>query len=331
MSRLKLALVGCGEFSYQTLFPMLRNQPIELVAICDTDSAKMQRFSQYYQVVSQYADYKEMIQKETLDVVICVVNAKTHYEVAKLCLESGIHVFVEKTPCETTKQAQELSALQKVSNKLMGVGFNRRFTNSYILAKEIIGRPEFGEVAMFYSKFNASRYGSIDYFIFNHIIHHIDLARYLIGELCDITVKKKVVNDQSGAFIVDFTAVESGALGTIQCACMLEEAYPMERLDIVSTGGNVVVDNLRSLQYNRTAPARDRNSAIPLTNGSDCLTWNLSNGYGVGSGIFSYLGFEIELQEFIAAVIGKSGEFRCSIDKCIGTMEAMEIVRSACM
>jgi predicted dehydrogenase len=328
--KLKLAWIGCGGFSFNTLFPMLRNQPSRLQAVCDIDTAKLDRFAEFYQVEKKYTDYKEMIQKEKPDAVFCVVNADIHYEAAKYCLENGIHVFVEKTPCRNSEQAEELALLQKKSGKYLAVGFNRRYVTSYMLTHEIIHRPEFGSVAMYYSKFNANPYGSIDYFVFNHIIHHIDLARYLLGELTGISVQQLSIDENTGAgsFAVHFTAKEGGAIGTIQAAAVLNEAYPMERLDIAGIGGNVVVDNIRDLRYNRSGPRRDVNFSESLKNDGDCLAWNLNSGYGIGAGIFSYLGFEAEISEFLNAVLGGHAP-GCTIDRCIGTMQVMEIVRCA--
>ncbi|MDR1903977.1 MAG: Gfo/Idh/MocA family oxidoreductase [Treponema sp.] len=322
----KTVLIGCGGFTFNTLYPMLRNQPVRLAAVCDTDPARREAFARFYAVEKQYEDYREMILTERPGAVLCVVNADMHYEAAKLCLQEGIPVFVEKTPCRTSGQAEELAELQKRSGTIAAVGFNRRYCTAYTMAREIIRRPEFGRISMYYSKFNADPYGSHEYFIFNHIIHHIDLARYLLGEITDIQARRTIIDEKSGAWEVHFTALESGAVGTIQAASMLNEAYPMERLDIASTGGNVVVDNLRDLRYNRTGPRRDRCFAEPLANDGDCLTWNLSNGYGIGAGIFSYLGFEVELDEFFSALRG-GPKPRSTIEECVGTMKAMEAVR----
>jgi predicted dehydrogenase len=328
MDKVRLALVGLGSYMHNTLAPILRNLPLELVAACDLDPEKALRFSSFYATPKTYGDFREMIGKERPDAVICATDAKTHYKAAKFCLQNSIDVFVEKTPCETSDQARELASLAEASGKKLNVGFNRRFATAYMLAKDIIGRPEFGKATMYYSKFNASVYGSNDYFVFNHIIHHLDLARYLLGEIEVGSVLSKTVNEKSGAFIVNFTTGH-GAIGTIQCASMLEEAYPMERLDIVGTGGNIIVDNLRDLRFNRSAPARDKDYAAPLIDGGDCLSLNLSNGYGLGSGIFSYLGLEAELGRFVSSVLGNAKDAGCSIADCIGTMEAMEAVRKA--
>jgi predicted dehydrogenase len=325
MESIKLALVGCGEYMYNVMYFAMRKLPVRLVGVCDSDPKKLERFSTLFNVPARYASYTEMIDAQKPDAVLCIVDAATHYEVMKYCLTRGIHVFAEKTPCSSAEQAKELAALQKKSGKTAMVGFNRRFAASYMMAKEVIGRPEFGTPAMFYAKFHASPYRSIDYFIFNHIIHFLDLARYFLGELENIDVRHKVYTEKSGAFLVNFTTAV-GTIGTIQSACMLQEPYPMERVDIVGTAGrDVVVDNLRSFSYNRSGPARDKQFDLPLQDSGDCLAWNPSHGYAYG---FDYMGFDAELDAFVKSIT-TGAPCGCGIGDCVGSMEAMEIVRKA--
>ncbi|MFA6507986.1 MAG: Gfo/Idh/MocA family oxidoreductase [Treponemataceae bacterium] len=325
MEQIKLALVGCGDYLYNVMYFAMRKLPVRLVGICDIEQKQLERFSKTFNAPAQYASYTEMIDQQKPDAVVCGANAAVHYEVMKYCLLKGVNVFVEKTPCRTAAEAKELTELQKKSRKVAMVGFNRRFATSYMMAKEVIGRAEFGIPAMYYSKFHASPYRSIDYFVFNHIIHHLDLARFFLGDLENISVRHKIYTDTTGVFLVDFST-KAGTVGTIQSACMLQEPFPMERLDIVGTGGrDVVVDNLRSFSYNRTGPARDKKFDISLQNDGDCLAWNPSHGYAYG---FDHMGFDAELAAFVSSV-SSGAPTGCDIGDCVGSMEAMETVRKA--
>jgi predicted dehydrogenase len=323
---LKLALVGCGNFPFQTLYPMLRNQPIDLAGICDIDPAKTERFSRFYKAGRAYTDYREMIRAEKPDAVICVANKEVHYEVGKFCLENGVNVLTEKSPCPGAAQAEELAALQKKTGKFMGVAFNRRWGTGYTLARQVIQGSDFGKVSMLYSKFNTKAYQNLDQFVFNHIIHLIDLTVYLLGEIANPSVQALIHGEHSGALAIHFTAVKSKAICTIQSAAMEDEAYPMERLDVAGTGGNLVVDNWRDFHYDRTGPERDIHFAAPLTNSGDSLSWRPAGGYGIGRGIFSYMGFESLLSEFIKSARGE-GKFSCTIEDCIPTMKFTDEVR----
>jgi len=323
---LRLSLIGCGTFPYNTLYPMLRNLPVELAGICDLDSAKTERFSRFYRAGNRYTDYREMIKAEKPDAVLCVTNLDVHYKAAKYCLKNGINILTEKAPCQNAAQAEELADLQKKSGKFHGVLFNRRWGTGYVLAKQVVNSKEFGKISMIYSKFNTSAYKDIDFFVYNHIIHLIDLTVFLAGELSRPMVQSLIFGPKSGALGIHFTALKSGALCTIQSATDEDEAYPMERLDIAGTGGNLTLDNWRDFHWDRSGPARDIDFKLPLEKQGDCLSWHPAGGYGIGRGIFSYMGFESALDEFVKTASGE-GNFSCTIEDCIPTMKFTDEVR----
>jgi predicted dehydrogenase len=304
---------------------MLRSQPIELVGICDINPAKTARFAKFYQAGKAYTDYKEMIRAEKPDAVICVVSRELHYEVGKFCLENGVNVLTEKAPCVNAAQAEELAALQTKTGKFMGVAFNRRWGAGYVLAKQVMERPEFGAPSMLYTKFNTKAYRDFDFFVYNHISHLIDLVVFLLGELSAPTVQTLIRGEHSGVLGIHFTALKSGAVCTIQSAAMEDEAYPMERLDIAAAGGNLVVDNWRDLHWDRSGPERDIHFNAPLENSGDALSWRPAGGYGIGRGIFSYMGFESLLDEFIKACRGEK-QFSCTIRETVPTMKFIDRV-----
>ncbi|MCL2093279.1 MAG: Gfo/Idh/MocA family oxidoreductase [Treponema sp.] len=325
--KLRLALIGCGAFPYNTLYPMLRNLPIELAGICDLNPAMTERFSNFYRAPRAYGDFKEMIDQEKPEAVLCVTNLDTHYEAAKYCLERGINILTEKAPCQNADQAEELSALQKKSGKFHGVLFNRRWGTAYTLAKEVAARGDLGKLTMIYSKFNTKAYKDIDFFVYNHIIHMIDLTVFIAGELSSPALQALVLGERSGALEIHCRALESGALCTIQSATEQDEAYPMERLDLAGTRGNLTADNWRDFHWDRTGPGRDMDYSLPLDRQGDSLSWHPAGGYGIGRGIFSYMGFEAALDEFVKAALGE-GTFSCTIEDCIPTMRFTDQVRS---
>ena len=70
-----------------------------------------------------YSSFEELIQQESkragrVDFVSIVTPNHTHYPIAKLALESGFHVVLDKPATQTSAQAQELEELA-ASNKLV--------------------------------------------------------------------------------------------------------------------------------------------------------------------------------------------------------------------
>jgi predicted dehydrogenase len=303
--KLKIGIVGCGRHMFEFMFNTLRwAHPVSVLAACDIDESRLDKFTGHYNIPKRYTNFREMFEKEPLDAIICVINPEMHYEVAKAAMLSGIDVWVEKTPCLNTAQAEELLQIQEQTRRTTMVGFNRRFTTSYVMAKQIAQRPEFGGVQMFQSQFNASPYKSDADFKLSHIIHHFDLARFILGEI-ELTHAQRISLDETiGHTQVGYTISfrsESGAIGSIQSASILDEMYPMERLELLGNKQNIVVDNIRNLVYNRPQGyRRDHYKPYDLVDGGDALVWNSSLGLYPR---FSYYGYEDQMVYFIDSLV----------------------------
>ncbi|HEY5562753.1 MAG TPA: Gfo/Idh/MocA family oxidoreductase [Clostridiaceae bacterium] len=324
MKEVRFAFVGCGNFTYNVIYDYIKNLPCKLVSVCDLDSEKLKRFTERYQVANSYHDYNEMFSKEKLDAVICIADAKTHYEVAKAALARGISIFIEKAPTTSSIDAKELLELQKSTKAYAQVGFNRRFATAYIMGKEIIKSPEFGRKTMYLAKYNSSEYSSEEYFILNHVIHHLDIARYFLGEIKNIHTNTIRISSKKVGYHISFVA-EDGTIGILQTSSLQYEPYPMERIEITGVGKNIIIDNVKSLEYNRPGGKKDELSGICLSEGGDSLVWKHNQGH---SSLYSHYGFEREFAFFIDAV--SKGTFeKESLRDTVKTMELYESFKSS--
>ena len=322
--KLKIGLVGCGGHMFHYIYNFLKNQPVELVAICDKSEERMRSFASYYKVDRCYKDHVNMLKKENLDAVVCVADAAVHYQVAKDSMLSGINVFIEKTPCQNTAQAQELIDIQEKTGKFTMVGFNRRFMTSYLMAKEIMARDEFGPLTMYMAKYNASEYHSDEVFVFNHMIHHFDLMRFFLGEIKEMSSNKIKIDEHRVGYHTSFVS-DSGVIGFLQSGSLQYEPYPVERVEITGVGRNIIVDNIKHLEYHRPGERRDNFNQPILAEGGDTLTWNLNhNLYST----YTYLGYESELNHFIKyALKDEIPDF--NIKDSHGTMRLLDMFRAS--
>ena len=323
--KLKIGIAGLGEHMFCRLLPLLSVLSAQITAVCDRREQPRERFRQWYQSVGEYTDIEEMLCRESLAGVICAGDAGFHYAVAKAAMNRGISAFVEKTPCETYAQALELAAIQEQTGRFAMVGFNRRFTTAYQMAKEIIGRREFGRPLLYMAKYHSSEYPSDEYFLFNHVIHHLDLARFLMGEIAGVEAKKVVINPQKVAYHIHFITA-AGAMGFIESSSLQQEPYPMARVEITGDGCNVIVDNVKHLEYNRKSSLKKDGDPV-LLEGHDALCWNYNHGH---SGLYGHYGFERELQLFVQSLFsGQRPE--SNIAQAAGTMEFYEKIKSCCV
>lgn len=122
---LRVALIGLGTIS-QIHRPIIESfEDVELVAVSDINIEKE------IQGVNFYKDYKEMIEKEIIDVVHILLPHYLHVEATKACVEKGINVILEKPIGIDYLQAKDLSDFARAhKNVKIGVCLQNRLNNT---------------------------------------------------------------------------------------------------------------------------------------------------------------------------------------------------------
>ena len=93
----RTAAIGTGWWSTTAHIPTLQNHPqAELVSIADVRPDVLATAAKHYSITNTYTDFLDMISTEKLDGVTVAVWHAAHYEVAKACLEKGLHMVLEK-------------------------------------------------------------------------------------------------------------------------------------------------------------------------------------------------------------------------------------------
>ena len=109
---------------------------------------------QFFPSINVVKNIEDILNDPSIDLVsICSPN-KTHYNYAKLALNAGKHVLVEKPFTAFSKQAMELISLSKSKNKIISVFQNRRFDSDFLTVKKLIDSKKLGEVLNFEIHYN---------------------------------------------------------------------------------------------------------------------------------------------------------------------------------
>ena len=113
----RTAAIGTGWWATTAHIPTLQNHPqTELVAIADIRPERLGIAAKHFGIARAYTDFREMLAREQLDGVTVAVWHAAHYEVAKACLEQGLHMVLEKPMVLTAKHAKELVDLSRAKN-----------------------------------------------------------------------------------------------------------------------------------------------------------------------------------------------------------------------
>lgn len=95
--------------------------------------------------VSQcFSDLQEMLGATTPDVVHITTPPQSHFSIARECLESGSHVYLEKPFTVTTEEAESLIKLAESRGLIMTAGHNYQFTLEMLEMRRLVNKGFLG-------------------------------------------------------------------------------------------------------------------------------------------------------------------------------------------
>jgi predicted dehydrogenase len=113
-----------------------------LVGVTDQSAERAQEIAGRH-AAQPYRNPEDLL--KDVDLVSVAVPTSAHYSVAKMCLEAGKHVLVEKPIAVRPAEAHELVALAKAKGCRLQVGHSERFNPIMQMMRPYIKRPVFIE------------------------------------------------------------------------------------------------------------------------------------------------------------------------------------------
>lgn len=299
----KLAIIGCGDMVYNFIYEYTKTLDTRLEAIVDNEE-NSHRFTRMYAAEKIFTDYREMLDQAPPDLALVFPSDETkQFEITKACLFAGADVLCERPICHSEAEGEELCELQEKTGHFVMPRYNRRYMPVYSSVKRILKSVEFGRAYMYSSSFHAGPYASEQKLITNHISHHLDLARMLLGEINLLYLRRIAEDGRRVGFNIVFESA-GGTVGNIQSNSFLCGDYPMERVEISGNYRQIIVENVRHLSYNQPAVYLDssddsfsgNSGAVDLLSpgGTKILNMNYAQLDN-----YTFYGFENMLKEFV--------------------------------
>jgi len=182
--KVRVGVIGAGGIARNMHLPSLAElESADVVALCDLVVAKADRLAEQYGVPKTYVLHHEMLANEELDAVFVLVEPDRLFRPVIDCLKAGLHVFMEKPPGLTVTQAGSLLRAARTADRILQVGFNRRFIP---LVREVVERmrahtPITQVEGRFIKHGTAAFYGGGGSAFECDTIHAIDLVRWVAG------------------------------------------------------------------------------------------------------------------------------------------------------
>lgn len=126
---LKVAIVGCGKIADAHASQIQRIKGCEIVAVCDTEPLMARQLYERFPVKQYFSDMVDLLGKARPDVVHITTPPQSHFNLARLCLESGAHVYVEKPFTLNESEAKILVALADEKGLKLTAGHDGQFSH----------------------------------------------------------------------------------------------------------------------------------------------------------------------------------------------------------
>jgi myo-inositol 2-dehydrogenase / D-chiro-inositol 1-dehydrogenase len=247
---LRLGLIGAGIMGADHARIFAEEVPgTMLQVICDADETRARATADVTGAFSIECDPLAVIHHPSVDAVVIAAPDPLHAPLTLACIAAGKPVLCEKPLSQNVNECLAvLAAEEKRGQRLVQIGFMRRFDPSYVEIKSLLTRGELGKALMFHC-FHRNVSPAYDFraemAICNSAPHEFDVARWMLdSEFRTVSVHRPLAGGATApVFMVLHTA--AGQLVNIEVNISATYGYDV-RGELVGEKGTAL---LRAPQY----------------------------------------------------------------------------------
>ncbi len=158
---------------------------IEVAAVADEDQAGREKAMKITGAKTAYADYREMLAKEKLDLVgIGPRWIDQHRDMILAAAEHGCHIYMEKPFCRTPREADEILQACEMRHIRLAIAHQTHYAPNLTIVQDLIAQGEIGEILELRGRGKEdARGGGEDLWVLGS--HIMDLMRFFGGDPLD--------------------------------------------------------------------------------------------------------------------------------------------------
>jgi predicted dehydrogenase len=193
---IKVGFIGAGDISLLHAEGVQKAENAELVGIWNRTRDKALEKSKIFNC-KVFDSVEELV--SNVDVVYVLTNMETHHRYAKMAIDSGRHVLIEKPTAVTIEEIEDLKNSSINKNVKVAPVHNYIYEPSVARAKDLIDSGKIGDIVSLYVMYNihhpesvAARYPGV---IRQILTHHAYCTLFLVGEPVKLSCMKATIND----------------------------------------------------------------------------------------------------------------------------------------
>ncbi len=211
MSQLRTAVIGVGYLGNFHAQKHKNNPAINLVGVCDFSPSQANKVA-IELGTKAFNTPNDLVGK--VDAVTIAATTTAHFDIAKLFLNSGVHVFVEKPITATLPQAEELVNLATQKNLKLAVGHIERFNPAVVELKKNISNGLVNLELIRQGPFKAR--GADVSVLHDLMIHDLDLLLWLTeSDIADFQVTGSTLMSKTTDLATGYFKMKNGVTAIV--------------------------------------------------------------------------------------------------------------------
>jgi virulence factor len=203
------AFAGIGAHALQNLYPVLDYLKVNLKYVITRSKQNADLVSANFKGIKGTNNLQEVLSDPEVRGVFVCTNPSQHFSLSQEIIKANKHLFVEKPPCSSLSELQQLIELQKGHGVVTLTGLQKRYAPVYDKLKKLISR------ANYYSlKYQTGAYPEGDV-LMELFIHPIDLAIFLFGKADPVSVQKIQRNISTFTYLIHLKH-DNGVTGSLE-------------------------------------------------------------------------------------------------------------------
>jgi predicted dehydrogenase len=252
-NQIKWGVIGSGGIARRRTIPegIMPSDHANLIAVYDIHREVNKEIAKEFQAVA--ADSIEALLESGIDAVYVASPVNVHIDHVKACAKFKKHILCEKPLGLTVEEAEEMVAVCKENNVLLGTGLMMRFLAQHQAALQLIkdgklGKPVYGraQLSCWYPPMEGAWRqdpavgggGSL----VDMGSHCIDLLEMLLGKIKSVScyVNNSVHDYASEDSAIVSLMFENGAMGTVDSYFCIPDNSSKNILELYGSKGSII-------------------------------------------------------------------------------------------
>ena len=281
---INVAFIGAGRMGLTHIKNLAGISSVRVVAVADLNLAAAENAKTLARAEFATTDFEVVMNRADVDAVVIVTPTDTHASLIQMAARAGKAIWCEKPIALTIQETLETLHVVNAAKVPCQIGFMRRFDPGYVQAKRLIEDGSLGKIESFRALGRDTYLPNPAYIrpsggmFLDMSVHDFDLARFLIGEVEEVSAWGEVLVDQMFTDAEDCdTSVcmlrfQSGVLGVVENARHSNWGYDI-RTEVAGSKGKVVIEGAHKTPITHFTDARG------ITDVFDCFPDRFEQAY----------------------------------------------------